>query len=182
MAKNRNPAADDAASGAPVAYHSGRSVLPGTNVNGGNFQSPDPSNAAGPAVIVITIEPDQRAPGHFAARLSGDNCVLAKSRTPFCDAARKLVDLGADPAATLVSVRAGSNTESLRAQLGIAAGLTVEESAFGPVFRRHRTGSPTPVGASPVRSSELPVAEAAPAPLAVPRLSLRKKAVDAPKP
>lgn len=138
--KIENLAADDAASGALLADHSANAVGIGTNVSAGIFQSPDPRNAAGPTIIVIMIEPLQGAPGHFAALLSGDDCVLAKSRTPFCDAARKLLDLGADPAAILVSVRAISNTVSLRAQLVVAAGLTVEESAFGPVFRRHRTG------------------------------------------
>jgi hypothetical protein len=109
---------------------------------------------AEPTVIAIVVHPVADKPGFFEARLAGGEPVVAASRTPFFDAARRLRDLGMDGAAVLVMRNADSNTECLRATIGVAAALTVEESGFGPVFRRHRTGSPTPVEAPAMRSGD----------------------------
>jgi hypothetical protein len=152
MEQNRNPAADDAASGVPVADHSRRAAGTEANSNASGLQYIDRHKAADLTVMAIAIESVRGAPGNFAARLLGDDCILAQSRTPFCDAARKLLDLGFDPAAMLVMTRAGSATVCLRAPLGVAANLTVEESAHGPVFRRYRNGSPSAVEAPRARS------------------------------
>ena len=100
-----------------------------------------------PAVIAIVVHPVADKPAFFGARLVDGDRMFAPSRTPFCDAARQLLDLGCDPAAVLVMKHAGSAVESLRAAIGVAAALTVEESAHGPVFRRWRTGSPSAVEA-----------------------------------
>lgn len=45
------------------------------------------------------------------------------------------MDLGFDPSTTLVMRRVGSGTESLRATIGAAAALTVEDTKYGPEFR-----------------------------------------------
>jgi hypothetical protein len=108
---------------------------------------------ADPAVvIVIKVQPLASPPGCYEALL-GNECIVAQSRTPFCDAARKLLDLGLHNASMLVMRRLGSAAECLRAPIGVAAEMTVEESAFGPVFRRHRMGPPTAVEGARTLSS-----------------------------
>jgi hypothetical protein len=106
-----------------------------------------------PALIVIVVRPVANRPGYYEARIAEGEPVIAASRTPFFDAARRLRDLGMDGAAVLVMRHADSNTECLRA-IGVAAALTVEEGAHGPVFRRHRTGSSTAVEAPDMRSGD----------------------------
>ena len=107
-----------------------------------------------PAVITMVARPVADKPGFFAARLVDGDRVFAPSRTPFCDAARRLLDLGCDPAAVLVMKHAGSAVESLRAPIVVAAALTVEESGFGPVFRRYRASPPSAVEAPGMRSGD----------------------------
>ena len=80
--------------------------------------------------IVITPAGDQHNADVFTAHW-GD-ILLATSRTPFFESARKLIELGADPADLLVMRHRGSNTVSLRARVGTAAKLTVIEN--GPRF------------------------------------------------
>jgi hypothetical protein len=60
--------------------------------------------------------------------------LLATSRTPFFESARKLLELGADPADLLTMRHAGSLRLSLRARVGTAAKLTVLETNGGPRF------------------------------------------------
>jgi hypothetical protein len=98
-----------------------------------------------PAVIVVQPVADKA--GFFRGRLADGDCVFGPSRTPFCDAARRLLDLGWDGAALLTMRHADGEHEILRAPIRAAARLTVEESAHGPVFRRHRTGLPSAVEA-----------------------------------
>jgi hypothetical protein len=102
-------------------------------------------------MIELTVLP--AGPGRFEARL--DNRVLAKSRTPFCDAARQLLDLGYDRDDVVTMRHAGSGTVALRAKVGVAARLTVSEEPR-PAFRRHVEWmtSPSAAGASPVRFPE----------------------------
>jgi hypothetical protein len=71
---------------------------------------------------------------HHAARSPWPlQCILwrrtarIRSRQPLLDAAREFLRLGADPDTILVMRRFGSSTESLRARIGVAASLTVEE-------------------------------------------------------
>jgi hypothetical protein len=99
-----------------------------------------------PLVIAMVVQGHVLA-GYFEGRVAGDDRVFVSSRTPFCDAARMLLELGFDGAAVLEMKHDGSTTECLRAPLSVAAGQTVEESAHGPVFRRHR-GSRSAVGAA----------------------------------
>src|SRR5207247_5891328 len=74
---------------------------------------------------LIVVEPIGHR-GKFAARLDG-RLLVRSSRTPFCDAARVLLAERGDPSSTIVMRHAGSATDSLRARLGVAAGLTVRE-------------------------------------------------------
>jgi hypothetical protein len=98
----------------------------------------------GPALI-ITIAALRGRPGAYSAHVDGR--VVCRSRQPLLDAARHLLAAGHDPATPLVLRHARSDIDCLRATIGIAAKLTVEESAHGPVFRRHRTASPSAVEA-----------------------------------
>ena len=62
--------------------------------------------------------------------------VLCLSMTPFFDGAREPVTHGCDPNAMLILRLAGFDTDCLRAKLGTAASLTVEEIGYGPQLRR----------------------------------------------
>jgi hypothetical protein len=85
-------------------------------------------------VVIVTPAPSGR--GRVQARLEDDDHVLCVSSTPYFDAARKLVTKGYDPKTTLILRHAGSETESLECRLATAAGLTVEETKYGPKLRR----------------------------------------------
>ncbi len=80
--------------------------------------------------------------------------IVARSPTPFCDAARVLLGEGTDPATVLTMRHAGQDHAALRSTVGIAAGLTVKDDSVGkPVFRRW---SPSPFnGGSAVPGSPL---------------------------
>ena len=87
--------------------------------------------------LKIIITPASSGGDRFEARLYGDDrVVLCISRTPFLDAARQLIADGYDPNLTLILRRATSDTDDLWANLGTAASLTVEETAYGPKLRR----------------------------------------------
>ena len=88
------------------------------------------------STLVVIVAPAPRSAGRYQVRLDGDDRVLCVSRTPFCDAARKLEAEGYDPNITLVMRHAGSQTECLRAPLRAAASLSVEDTPYGPKFRR----------------------------------------------
>jgi hypothetical protein len=90
------------------------------------------------AALTVILSPAPRSAGSYEARLDGDDRVLCISRTPFFDAARELIADDHDPNAELILRHAGSNTDSLRAELGTAASLTVEETGYGPRLRRWR--------------------------------------------
>jgi len=83
--------------------------------------------------VAPTVGPRGRQ-GYFDARL-GDGRVLGKpSKQPFVDAARRLLDLGNDPTTVLVMRHAGSDTDCMTAQIGVAAKLRVKEDRRGPRF------------------------------------------------
>jgi hypothetical protein len=99
------------------------------------------------------VSPTKSA-GHFQARLQQSNEILVKnSRQPFLDAARVLMEKGADPNALLVMKHSGSDSVALRAPLAKAAKLTVEEGPHGPRFVAFRTGPKTRVAAPPIAPS-----------------------------
>src|SRR5258708_15707878 len=80
--------------------------------------------------VTIIVAPIASSPGRFMAKLASDGDVLVtSSRTPFLDAARRLLELGYSADAGLVMRHAGSVVDSLRATVGTAARLTVKEKA-----------------------------------------------------
>jgi hypothetical protein len=88
-------------------------------------------------MVVITVTPTagpQGRRGYFDAGVSDGRVLVRKSRQPFVDAARRLKDQGYDAAAVLVVRQAGSDTDSLTAQIGVAAKLRVREDRNGPRF------------------------------------------------
>jgi hypothetical protein len=100
--------------------------------------------------ITVLITPSRC--GRYNASL-GDR-LLARSRQRFLDAARELIALGCDPSATLLLRHAGSKTVALRATVGRAARLTVDEDPR-PRFRRYRAWDRPPpiVENTPVASA-----------------------------
>jgi len=60
--------------------------------------------------------------------------LLATSRTPFFDSARKLLELGADPNDLLIMRHGDSAATSLRARIAAAAKHTVTETNAGPRY------------------------------------------------
>jgi hypothetical protein len=83
-------------------------------------------------IIVATAS----SSGQFTAKLASDGDVLVtSSRTPFLDAARRLLEIGFSPKTLAVMRHAGSQVDSLRATIGDAAALTVTSAGNGrPVF------------------------------------------------
>ena len=85
-------------------------------------------------LLCLIVKPEQRDPNkpsrsyRYDARLEGEDRVLATHIAPFCAAARVLIGEGHDPNVLLTMRHEGSETESVRAKLGIAAGLTVRDS------------------------------------------------------
>jgi hypothetical protein len=83
--------------------------------------------------MMILIEAAKRAngerlPGRFRATLDDGTCLVESSTVPFCASARKLVELGYDPALPLMMRHRGSQHDALVSTIGTAAGLTVDES------------------------------------------------------
>jgi hypothetical protein len=105
------------------------------------------------AVTVIVKEAPSRF-GVFSSRLEGaDRYLVPSSRSPFFDAARRLLDLGHAPT-VLVMRHEGSSTESLRTTIGDAARLSVTDSRHGtPVLRPFRKAQPGVVAAPPTRQT-----------------------------
>jgi hypothetical protein len=75
-----------------------------------------------PLVITIT----QTTPNHYEVRHR--NVLLCRSAQPLLDGARELLARGCDPSSSLVMRREGSTLDALRTRVGVAAGLTVDET------------------------------------------------------
>ncbi len=75
-----------------------------------------------PLVITVT----EAAAGRHEARHR--EVLLCRSAQPLLDGARALLAMGCDPSAGLVMRRAGSDLDALRTRVGVAAGLTVDET------------------------------------------------------
>jgi hypothetical protein len=104
--------------------------------------------------IVIIVSPIRTSPGRFEARLaSTDELLVGSSRQPFVDAARVLIEKGHHPATILVMKHLGSNIIALKAPLGKAAKLGVEEGPNGPRLVQYRTGPKTCVASPPIAPS-----------------------------
>jgi hypothetical protein len=84
--------------------------------------------------VTIIIAPIASSPGHFVAKLaSNGDTLVASSRMPLLDAARRLLALG-HPTDTMLVMKHGQ-AESLRATIGKGAALAVKETENGPAFR-----------------------------------------------
>ena len=88
------------------------------------------------ASLIVLASPAPRGAARFEARLDNSNRVLCVSRMPFFDAARQLVADGYDPNVPLILRHAGSDMDCLKARLGTAASMSVEETVYGPKLRR----------------------------------------------
>jgi hypothetical protein len=103
------------------------------------------------ATLTITVKPTDQH-GLFEAALDGK--LICKSRTPFCTAARVLLERGYPPGAIIVLRHVGSDTDSLRATIAAAAKLTVQDDDRGtPRFRPWKPFSRAAV-TPPVRSND----------------------------
>jgi hypothetical protein len=93
----------------------------------------------------------------FDAHVNG-RCIVQRSTTPFCDAARVLLQDGIDPATPLVMRHGYDGCDALRATVGVAAGLTVSDDRLGrPVFAKHKPydGPSSTAGTPPIRRTEV---------------------------
>ena len=107
-----------------------------------------------PSSALVIVVSSTKLAGHFQAKLQDTEEVLVKnSRQPFLDGARVLVEKGYDPNALLVMKHLGSDIVALRAPLGKAAKLAVEEGPHGPRFVPFRTGAKTRVAAPSIAPS-----------------------------
>ena len=106
--------------------------------------------------------------GRFEARHAG-RVIVRSSRVPFFDAARCLVAEGFPPGAVLGMRHRGSHDVTLRARLGAAAKLTVDDHnasfANWQPFDRSQSGGNRPMVGPPMRllRPEAPQAAAMPA-------------------
>lgn len=103
-------------------------------------------------VITIIVTPTARRPGRYEARLDDGRVLVSASTQPFLDAARKLIDIGLDPAALLAMRWLGSEIDCLTARIGVAAKLTVDEHN-GTRFAKWKA-LPRSAGSPPVRQIE----------------------------
>jgi hypothetical protein len=114
-------------------------------------------------IVAPHIRPDgTRHPNAFDARLDGE--LVCTSETPFFDGARILLKTGkASPDDVLVMRHTGSDHDALRARVGYAAGLTIEETGFGPKRRKYKP-RPTLEGPPRIEGTSPLVPEPPPAP------------------
>lgn len=89
-------------------------------------------------IVSPHIRPDgTKHPNAFDARLDGE--LICTSETPLFSACRVLLKAGkAQPDDRIVMRHAGSDHDALRARVGTAAGLTIEETGFGPKRRKYK--------------------------------------------
>jgi hypothetical protein len=84
--------------------------------------------------MMIIVTPTAKRPGRYDARLGDGRVLVTASKQPFVDAARRLIGLGYEPTTVLVMRHAGSDTDCLTAQIGVAAKLRVKEDRGRPRF------------------------------------------------
>jgi hypothetical protein len=99
-------------------------------------------------------------PGKFDA-LANERRIVAASRTPFCDSARVLLAEGlAAPSDVLIMRHVGSQVDALKAAVGVAAKLTVNETAgtgtprFEPYRQFKAMPGKTSEGDAPMRETD----------------------------
>jgi hypothetical protein len=79
----------------------------------------------------LVVSPTPARPGRFDVRLADSSQFFVESsRVPFCDAARALLAGGLAAPGDLLAMRhAGSTHDALKAAVGVAARLTVDETS-----------------------------------------------------
>jgi hypothetical protein len=100
--------------------------------------------------VILMLKPGRRA-GQSSASLPDGTVLVQASRQPFLEAARFLLNLGYPPETWIEGWRSGATEFALRARLGTAAGLTVDETKT--VFAKWKPFLSSAV-ASPVRYSD----------------------------
>jgi len=100
-------------------------------------------------------------PNAFDARLAGSDAVLCVSETLLFSAARVLLKTGKANADDVLAMRhAGSAHDALRARVGVAAGLVIEETRCGPRRRKFKVprsmALPPPIEQTPPLVPEAP--------------------------
>jgi hypothetical protein len=95
--------------------------------------------------VVVVVSPSLNGDGRKAYSTRGQlfdgkvdgRCIVERSTTPFCDAARVLLAEGADPATRFIMRHEASPHEALRSTVGAAAKLTVVDDRGGkPIFAK----------------------------------------------
>ena len=136
---------------------------------------------------VLSVTPNRTNRRPYAATCPGrvwrlgTDPFASRGRQPFLDAARVLIAAGYDPDNWLEGWRPGATAFALRARLGIAAGLTVDETKT--VFAKWKPFSLSAV-ASSIDHSEIPATTLAAAPSALlqPQLEQQSKQTSEPEP
>ena len=159
------PGPPDASNESPAPLAGGnRAEFPKTSTTQSDTR---PHAARRAATHVIAVSPHVGAdgtkhPNAFEARLAG--AVLCVSETPLLDGARALLARGiAQPDDTIVMRHAGSHVDALRARVGVAAGLAIEDRPSGNPglllgkYRQRCTGRPS-IARTPSRLPGQPVA------------------------
>jgi hypothetical protein len=117
-----------------------------------NGRDPAAVQQFGDQVWLCVVAPNG-APGHFSAELNGQPVVVS-SRQPFLDAARVLINLGADTNSWIIMRHRGSDVDALRAKIGIAAALVVKEPDRGRVHFSRYVPLPFSPVAPPMRQNQ----------------------------
>jgi hypothetical protein len=101
-----------------------------------SLKKPGQDQIAVPPVLRLVVEPDGR-PGWFVARLESGAEVLARSHQPLVDAARHLLEVGADPDMMLTMRMHDRPYDSFKpAPIGQLAQWTYTEGETTPVRRQ----------------------------------------------
>lgn len=98
----------------------------------------DNSAQSATAQLSIFVAPTSGKSGYFDAWGADCSTFVCTSRSPFLNAAQVLICAGFPPDSPFEMRRVGSAGVALRARLGTAAGLAIEEGAHGPTFRKRR--------------------------------------------
>src|SRR5262249_8120360 len=93
--------------------------------------------------IILIVTPSINAKGVRASSVRGQlydvrlqgRLIVDRSPQPFLDSGRALLAEGVDPAAPIVMRRSEDDVDALQSTVGVAAGLTVQDSGGKPVFR-----------------------------------------------
>ena len=130
--------------GLHLSHLRGNIMRMGVAIQGSGLRDPDYERNVSVNKLILIVSPHIRRdgtkhPNAFDARLADSGEVLCTSERPFFDGARALLKAGrASPDDMLVMRHAGSDHDALRAKVGVAAGLTIEETGFGPKRRKYK--------------------------------------------